>query len=225
MPPDESINILTLDTSSAHTLLGFAQGDLVTTEECFRAPVEMRDRLPLLLERFLRENENLYDPIGAIAISIGPGSFTGLRVSLALAKGIAFARAIPIWPVSSLKVLAANARGSEKTIAAIIPARKEECYLGLFDSTELRPLQDAICIPHSQLGAYVPLDAILLGSAVDELPPDIREKLSKQLSRTLPHFHLPSALCLAKLAHEQWSAETPPDIDLLTPFYLKQFPA
>jgi tRNA threonylcarbamoyladenosine biosynthesis protein TsaB len=225
MPPSEPANILAMDTSSVYTVLGFAQGDLLLAEKSFRAPLEMRDQLPLLLERFLRENESAHGPISAIAISIGPGSFTGLRVSLALAKGIAFARAISIWPVSSLKVLAANAQGFARIIASVIPARKGECYLGLFESAELRPLQDPICVAHSELESHVPPEAILLGPAVDELTPEIRERLSNQLLNSQPHFHLPSALCLARLAHEQWSGETPPEIDSLIPFYLKQFPA
>jgi tRNA threonylcarbamoyladenosine biosynthesis protein TsaB len=225
MQPSESTNILALDTSSVYTVLGFAQDDSLLAEKSFRAPLEMRDRLPLLLERFLRENEDLHGPIGAIAISIGPGSFTGLRVSLALAKGIAFARAIPIWPVSSLRVLAANARDSARIIASVIPARKGECYLGLFDGPELLPLQDPICVAHSELETYVPAEAILLGPAVDGLQPEIRERLSNQLLSSQPHFHLPSAFCLARLAREQWHGKTSPEIDSLTPFYLKQFPA
>jgi len=225
MPSSEPANILALDTSSVYTVLGFAQGDLLLAEECFRAPLEMRDRLPLLLERFLRENEGKHGPIGAIATSIGPGSFTGLRVSLALAKGIAFARAISIWPVSSLRVLAANARDFAQTIASVIPARKGECYLGLFGGTELLPLQDPICIAHSELETHVPSEAILLGPAVDELTPEIRERLSNQLLNSQPHFHSPSALCLARLARELWHKKMSPEIDSLTPFYLKQFPA
>jgi len=225
MPPSESTNILALDTSSVYTVLGFVQGDSLLAEERFQAPLEMRDQLPLLLERFLRENESNHGPIGAIAISIGPGSFTGLRVSLALAKGIAFAWAIPIWPVSSLRVLAANARDFARIIVSVIPARKGECYLGLFESAELRPLQDPICLAHSELESHVPPEAVLLGPAVDELGPEIRERLSNQLLNSQPHFHSPSALCLARLAREQWHGKISPEIDSLTPFYLKQFPA
>ncbi len=225
MPPSEPTNILTLDTSSVYTVSGFTHGDSLLAEVRFQAPLEMRDQLPLLLERFLSENESVYGPIGAIAISIGPGSFTGLRVSLALAKGIAFARAILIWPVSSLRVLAANARDFAHTIASVIPARKRECYIGLFEGAELQPLLDPICIAHSELESHVPPEAVLLGPAVDELQPEIRQRLSKQLSCTRPHFHSPSALCLARLAQAQWHGKTSPEIDSLTPFYLKQFPA
>lgn len=216
---------LALDTSSLFTVFGLVQGDSLVAEERFRAPLQMRDRLPLLLERFLRENDAARGPIGAIALAIGPGSFTGLRVSLAVAKGIAFARAIPIWPVSSLMALAMNAKGFDGAIATIIPARKGECYLGLYEGEELLPIHNPICVDHTELETHVPDDAILLGPAVAELPLEIRESLASPLSRARPHFHLPSAFHLGLLAQAQWQGKAGPDLDSLSPFYMKDFPA
>lgn len=225
MSEHERTLIFALDTSSVLTVFGLTKGDAWLAEERFCAPIQLRDRLPFQLQRFLRDHEAAHGPIDAIALAIGPGSFTGLRVSLSLAKGIAFARGIPIWPVSSLKVLAENARGMGRAIASIIPARKGECYLGLFDSDELLPLHDSICIDHVELEIHVPRDAVLLGPAVAELSLEIREKLAAQLSRSRPHFHLPSAFHLAELAGKEWQGKEPPDLASLTPFYLKDFPA
>jgi tRNA threonylcarbamoyladenosine biosynthesis protein TsaB len=217
--------IFALDTSSVFTAFGLVQGDRLVAEECFRAPLEMRDRLPLQIDSFLREQEAEQGRIEAIAIAIGPGSFTGLRVGLALAKGIAFGRGIPVWPVSSLKVLAANARGLRRKIAAIIPARKGECYLGLYDSEELRELREPACFSHAELVRHVPENAILLGPAVEELSGENRDRLSPQLKLARPEYHLPSALHLAQLALKEWEERAAPDLDTLAPFYLKEFPA
>jgi tRNA threonylcarbamoyladenosine biosynthesis protein TsaB len=217
--------IFSLDTSSAFTVFGLARGNDMIAEERFRAPLQMRDHLPLQISQFISEHEAAQGSIEAIAWACGPGSFTGLRVSLALAKGIAFARGIPIWPVLSLKVLAANARGFDGTIAAIIPARKGECYLGLFDGEELLPLHEPICVDYAELEAQVPQDAVLLGPAISELPSEIREELKSPLARAKEHYHQPSVYHLADLAREQWLDKEPPNLDTLAPFYLKDFPA
>ena len=217
--------IFSLDTSSVFTVFGLTRGSDVIAEECFRAPLQMRDRLPLQIHQFIKEHEAVEGAIDAIAWASGPGSFTGLRVSLALAKGIAFARGIPICPVLSLKVLAANARGFDGTIAAVIPARKGECYLGLFDGEELLPLHEPTCVDYAELEAQVPQDALLLGPAVEELPSEIREELKTPLTRGEEHFRQPSALLLAELARQEWHDKDAPNIDILTPYYLKDFPA
>lgn len=225
MQPDRSLLTLALDTSSVFTLFGLVQGDTLLAEEKSQAPLQMRDRLPHQLQEFLRANEAAHGAIGTIALAIGPGSFTGLRVSLALAKGIAYARGIPVWPVSSLKVLAANAQGFDGTIATIIPARKGECYLGLYDGEELLLVHEPVCIDHAELETHVPVDAILLGPAVTELPSEIRESLAAPLSRAHADYHAPSALRLALLARMEWQGREPPDLDSLSPHYLKEFPA
>jgi tRNA threonylcarbamoyladenosine biosynthesis protein TsaB len=225
MQTDRSLLTLALDTTSVFTVFGLVQGDTLLAEEKFQAPLQMRDHLPHQLQQFLRVNEAAHGAIGGIALAIGPGSFTGLRVSLALAKGIAYARGIPVWPVSSLKVLAANAQGFDGTIATIIPARKGECYLGLYDGEELLPVHEPVCIDHAELETHVPEDAVLLGPAVAELPSEICEGLAAPLSRAHADFHAPSALRLALLARTEWQGREAPDVDSLSPFYLKEFPA
>jgi tRNA threonylcarbamoyladenosine biosynthesis protein TsaB len=72
--------------------------------------------------------------LGAVAIGAGPGSFTGLRIGMATAKGIAFAAHVPVWAVSSLAALA-FAAPADGTIVAILDARKGEIFAGTFRKT------------------------------------------------------------------------------------------
>ncbi len=83
--------------------------------------------------------------LGGIAVSIGPGSFTGLRIGVSVAKGIAFARGIPLVGVPTLEALAARAAAIDRLtpgtrLLAALDARRDEVYCQLFDVTEGGPV-------------------------------------------------------------------------------------
>jgi tRNA threonylcarbamoyladenosine biosynthesis protein TsaB len=100
--------------------------------------------------------------IDALAIGAGPGSFTGLRIGLATAKGIAFALGKPVWAVSSLAALALAAP-ADGTVVAILDARKGEIFTGTFRKRGalVEPLDAERCIAPSALA--VPPDAATVG--------------------------------------------------------------
>ena len=92
--------------------------------------------------RSLFEETNLeMNQLNAVAVTAGPGSYTGLRVGMAAAKGICFAQQIPLISISTLQLLAAGVSAeATDVIVALIDARRDEVFAGVFDR-DLQPLQ------------------------------------------------------------------------------------
>ena len=137
--------------------------------------------------------------LDAVAVGRGPGAFTGVRLGVALAQGIALALDVPVLPVSTLAALAAQARGDR--ILAAIDARMGEVYLGAFarDGDGLRALQEetvgapgAVRVPD---GAG--WDAV--GTGLDAQEGALRQRLGERLVH-VDAAALPQAADVARLA-------------------------
>ena len=87
------------------------------------------------IEYIMQHCEMSWYDIDGIAISLGPGSFTGLRIGLATTKGLAMAAGLPLIGVSSLDGLAAQLPYAEHLICSVLDARKKEVYAASFCGT------------------------------------------------------------------------------------------
>ena len=128
------MQILALDTSTPQAGVAIGGPDGVIAS--FRLVNRGRhaETVAPAIEHVCRMAGTTLDEITALAIDIGPGLFTGLRVGIATANAIAFARAIPIIPVSSLEILAHAARLSSRRIVSVIDALSGEVYFASYRS-------------------------------------------------------------------------------------------
>jgi tRNA threonylcarbamoyladenosine biosynthesis protein TsaB len=90
-----------------------------------------------LIEEVMAESALELNQLDGIAISSGPGSFTALRIGMAIAKGVAYGLGIPLVPVPTMPAMAASLQAESATVMAVVPSRKGEYYFASYSSGEL----------------------------------------------------------------------------------------
>jgi tRNA threonylcarbamoyladenosine biosynthesis protein TsaB len=170
-----------------------------------------------------------WSDLSGIAVSIGPGSFTGLRIGLATVKGLAYEWGMPVVGISTLCATAARARSFEGVIGALLDARKNEVYVALFRSQRCeltRLTQDIVTSVHSAadlirkyVGTGVPVLATGDGAKVHEKL--LLNRLGDSLERFGTEDSLSVAARVAQLAGGQFGAHSAVDLGTLEPLYLR----
>ena len=127
--------LVAMDTATPSTVAGVLLPDGRVVEARDDPPEGSRgehaSRLLVLVERALEEGDITWDDVERIAVGVGPGGFTGLRIGIATARALAQARGLPLVPVSSLATLAAGA-GPAPAVAAVVDARRGEVFAAVW---------------------------------------------------------------------------------------------
>ncbi|MBU1638589.1 tRNA (adenosine(37)-N6)-threonylcarbamoyltransferase complex dimerization subunit type 1 TsaB [bacterium] len=210
--------LLCIETSADPSVIGLVKdGQLL--QEVLLAD---RDLLPAAVAQLLSECGKQSGDINVIAIGIGPGSFTGLRVGLAYAKGMARALSIPIWPVPSLQIFAANLRGRYDSIVAFAPARRGQAHVQKFNGSDLSPATELTVMEYESIRTILSEHTVLVGPAVTKLDAALQADYKNYIARE-SDAHRAHSLLLAELAGNLWAHTTPPAAGELVPVYGLEF--
>jgi len=189
------MRILAFETSTEAASCAFWQDGSVLSGEC---PADVSQSLTLipLAERLLAEADSDFSLLNAIAFDKGPGAFTSLRVSCAIAQGMASALGIPVLPVGSLECLAWRICQEGEKALCLLDARMNEVYVGAFvrEKTGVSPVQEIrLCKPEN---IVMPEGEgwKIVGNALDAYPA-LRERLAGEC-----HALVPDAGSLVELA-------------------------
>lgn len=129
MPP--KLLILAFDTSAAHCAAALLFGDMVLCERLEPMHKGQAERLFPLLEELLAENNKTWSDLDAIGVCVGPGNFTGVRISVASARGLALSLGIPAIGVTKLEAMVYNTKGR---VCSILDARRDRVYMQSFEN-------------------------------------------------------------------------------------------
>ena len=133
---DGKMTILAMDTATMTSSVAVATEERVLAELTAETRFTHSETLVANIEEVLRLADVKREELSAVAVSLGPGSFTGLRIGLAAAKAIAYALSIPLVGVPTLEVLAAAFPSPGAIVAPLIDAQKGNGYFALYRFTE-----------------------------------------------------------------------------------------
>lgn len=177
--------------------------------------------LPGAVTRALAAAKTSLDKLDGIAVDLGPGSFTGLRIGLAFAKALAYPRKIPMVGVVSLDILAANVPFADRAVITILDARQGNLYAAIHRWKDGRFVRqgEPVLAPAADLIKQWREPAIFLGDGI----PLYKEAIEKQCpepSFAPAEFWLPRAATVGRLGMEKFAADGPADAAHLLPLYL-----
>jgi tRNA threonylcarbamoyladenosine biosynthesis protein TsaB len=129
------------------------------------------ERLVPMIEEVMATARLDYAALDAVAVTLGPGGFTGVRIGLATARGLALACGAPVLGVSSFEAVAAAvdpAERRDRRLAVLLDAKRADLFVQVFGAA-LEPLGKPACVTPGQLAGYLPDGALTLaGDAVDQ---------------------------------------------------------
>jgi tRNA threonylcarbamoyladenosine biosynthesis protein TsaB len=175
------------------------------------------------LENLLSALESSIGDVSALAVAIGPGSFTGLRVGLAAAKGFAHALKAPLVGISSLEALACQLAGASAVIAPILDARRGEVFTAPFTPGLSYPerLADDTCLSFDELPSFYTSPVIYIGNDYPRQMPLIRNRLRDSATLAPPHLWNLRASAVGSLGLRRLHAGDYDDPEALAPLYLR----
>lgn len=204
--------ILAVDSATQVAGVALAARDKVVREEFINFRRNHSEILMPQIDRVIKESQCDWQQISALAVTAGPGSFTGLRIGMATVKGLSLATGLPVAAISTLDVLAHNLAGSHALVAALLDARREEVYFSCYDVEGQFPqalLPMMACTPQTAIEEILTLlkqtgrsKVILLGDGAATYQDLFSKCLGAHIMPVSPHQMMPRAAALASLAWE-----------------------
>lgn len=219
------VTILHIETSSEWCSVALSKNEQCIDVEISNEKNAQSSLLTIMIDRVLKRNHCSPQTLNAIAVSKGPGSYTGLRIGVSTAKGLAFALELPIISIDTMFCIANAARQQIQEqdnflIAAVTDARRLEVYAGLFDSTLalVKPIE-AILLDPEAFHQYLRNNKIYFaGSGAAKCLEIIQHPHALFIENTNA-----SAEFMVKQAFEKYKMQMFEDIAYFEPFYLKEF--
>ena len=212
--------ILNIETATKNCSVALAkEGKTILCKEIAEEGYSHAERLHVFIEEIIKEARITFQDLIAIAVSQGPGSYTGLRIGVSAAKGLCFALDIPLIAIDTLQVLASQSTVSSGLIIPMIDARRMEVYSAIFNPKfeKIRTVQAEIITENS----FEELQETLyfVGDCAEKCKPF----LTKKNFIFLEEIKYPSAKEMSLLSFEKHKKNDTVDVAYFEPYYLKDF--
>ena len=213
--------ILNIETSTKNCSVSLSEnGKLIAHKEINDGNYSHAENLHPFIDAVLQSAIKTFKDLTAIAVSKGPGSYTGLRIGVSAAKGLSFALDIPLLSVNTLTVLAYRASAKSGVIIPVLDARRMEVYQAVYDKNyDLLENTNAVVVDANTYDKYLSNGKVhFLGDAVEKIKPIIEHP-----NAVFMENQFPSAKEMASLSYKKLQKQEFEDVAYFEPFYLKDF--
>jgi tRNA threonylcarbamoyladenosine biosynthesis protein TsaB len=216
------MKLLAVESATLSGGAAILDGDRLLGEITLNIAITHSERLLAAVDRLLADCGLAPADLEGLAVSVGPGSFTGLRVGLATVKGLAMALDLPIAPVPTLDALAARLPFADAPVCPILDARKNEVYLSLYRWRGDRMCREReyLALPPELAVAELTAPVILLGDGIEACRPWL-DGQGDGIRIAPAAQRLPAAATVAELGHAVLAAGDGVGAEALVPLYLR----
>ena len=213
--------ILNIETATTNCSVSLAkEGTVIGLKEDNNLSYSHAERLHVYIDEVLKTANVSKNQLSAIAISKGPGSYTGLRIGVSAAKGLCYALSLPLISIPTLEALAHQVENPNGVVVAMLDARRLEVYSAIYDSNfqETRTTEAEIITSESYRELLESSAVYFIGNGV--------AKTKALITHQNAHFienKLPSAQQMCALSFDKFKSNTFEDVAYFEPFYLKDF--
>lgn len=215
--------ILSIETTTTNCSVSLSnEGTILLLKEDYGQNYSHAERLHVYINELLREANVKREALDAIAVSKGPGSYTGLRIGVSAAKGLCYALDLPLISVSTLEALAHQVHVENGVIIPMLDARRLEVYSAVFSSKHelLREIKAEVLDETSYNEFMENSPVYFIGNGVVKTKALLSHKNAVFIENKLP-----SANEMGLLAYNKFKISDIEDVAYFEPYYLKDFVA
>ncbi len=200
------------------------ENDEVLVDVKFDVKVTYSEVLMPAIETALKLAGLKVDDLDGFAVSIGPGSFTGLRIGLATVKGLCFATGKPLAAVSSLDALASHSLFCRYQVVPLLDAKKNELYAAIYDTTggEVIRKSDLLAIDVKHLAGKIYRETLFVGPGAGPYRKELIDLLGQKAYFTTGEQSTPSGASVARMGAKKLTRGQTEDVSQLEPLYIRK---
>ena len=213
--------VLNIETATTNCSVSLSKdGETLILKEDKDSGYSHAEKLHVYINELFKEANINPKDIDAVAVSKGPGSYTGLRIGVSAAKGLCFALDKPLLAVSTLEILAHQVKISQGYIVPMLDARRLEVYAAVFDAKfeQYRGIKAEILSKETYSTLFKENEVYFIGSGVEKT-----KTLVTHSNAIFIEGQLPSANEMAQLSERKYKKSDIEDVAYFEPFYLKDF--
>ncbi len=215
--------ILSIETATTNCSVSLSKnGETLHLKEDYGNGYSHAEKLHLYIDEILKTAKLDKAQLDAIAVSKGPGSYTGLRIGVSAAKGLCFALDIPLISISTLESLAHQVKTDSGLIVPMLDARRMEVYAAIYSSSykEKRNIEAQVLDETSFKTELEEQKVTFIGNGVEKTKTLLNSKNAVYIEGKLPSADQMSALSYIKFKNSDIE-----DVAYFEPYYLKDFVA